>query len=59
MYRSELFVEADTEQLKAGNYTAVPTNDVLKQIRAEERQYEKLSDCVIREIYAVRKSFEI
>lgn len=59
MYRSELLLETDTEQLNAGNYSGVPTKDVLNQIRAEERQYEKISDCVIREIYAVKRTLEI
>lgn len=59
MYRSELLLETDTEQLNGGNYSGVPTKDVLNQIRAEERQYEKISDCVIREIYAVKRTLEI
>ena len=59
LYRSELLVDADYNQLNAGNLSAVPSKDVLKQVRAEERQYEKLSDCVVREVYAVKRTLEI
>jgi hypothetical protein len=54
MYRSELLMEVDVEQLNAGNYTAVPSKDVIKQVRTEEHQFEKLNDCVIHEVFAVK-----
>ena len=55
LYWFELLVDA----VSAGNLSAVPSKDVLKQLRTEERQYEKLRDCVVRGVYAVKRTFEI
>ena len=55
LYWFELLVDA----VNAENLSAVPSKDVLKQLRTEERQYEKLIVCVVRGVYAVKRTFEI
>ena len=58
-HSSKLLLDADVQQLQEGNFFCLPTQDVLKKIKSEEKAYGKLSDCPKREISATRKLWQL